>query len=71
MYTLALVLAAVGALNWGLIGIFDFNLVASIFGADTVLTNIIYIIVGLAALFLVVDHFANLTKHHSPVTRHA
>lgn len=47
---LALILTIIGAINWGLIGFFDFNLVASIFGADTALSRIIYSLVGLAGL---------------------
>lgn len=46
----ALVVTIIGALNWGLIGIFDFNLVESIFGADSVLSNIIYILVGICGI---------------------
>lgn len=47
---IAYVLVLVGALNWGLIGAFDFNLVAAIFGAS-VITKIIYILIGLAAIY--------------------
>jgi uncharacterized protein len=47
---LALILTIIGAINWGLIGFFGFNLVASIFGDDTALTRIIYGLVGLAGL---------------------
>ena len=47
----ALVLVIIGALNWGLIGLFDFNLVALIFGgADSLFTKIIYIIVGICGV---------------------
>jgi uncharacterized protein len=44
-------LLAIGGLNWGLIGAFDFNLVSAIFGEMTILTRIVYILVGLAALY--------------------
>lgn len=44
-------LLAIGGLNWGLIGIFDFNLVAAIFGPMTIVTRLIYVLVGLAALY--------------------
>ncbi len=48
---LALVLVIIGAINWGLIGLFDFNLVALIFGgAESMLTKIIYILVGISGL---------------------
>lgn len=47
---IALVLTVVGAINWGLIGLFDFNLVAMITGNMDLLSNIIYMLVGLAGL---------------------
>ena len=43
------ILLIVGGLNWGLIGLFDFNLVEVIFGSIPVLEQIIYIVVGVAA----------------------
>ncbi len=46
----ALVLMVIGALNWGLVGLFNFNLVSAIFG-DGVLADIVYIIVGLAGIY--------------------
>lgn len=48
---IALILIIVGGLNWGLVGLADFNLVSAIFGADTALTNLIYILVGAAAIY--------------------
>lgn len=45
------VLLFVGGLNWGLVGAFDFNLVTTIFGEDSTLGNIVYILVGLAAIW--------------------
>jgi len=47
----ALILIIVGGLNWGLVGLFDFNLVSAIFGVDTWLTDLIYILVGIAAIY--------------------
>ena len=47
---IALVLTIVGAIVWGLIGIFDFNLVATIFGDQSLLSRIIYTLVGVAGL---------------------
>jgi len=49
---LALVLVLVGALNWGLVGLLDFDLVATLFGDMTFLTKIIYSLVGIAALYV-------------------
>ena len=50
----AIVLAAIGAVNWGLVGLFDFNLVSALFGPMSTLSRIIYVIVGLAGVYLVV-----------------
>ena len=47
---ICLLLTIIGAINWGLIGIFDFNLVDAIFGAGAILSRIIYSLVGIAGL---------------------
>jgi uncharacterized membrane protein YuzA (DUF378 family) len=49
-----LILIIIGAINWLLVGLFDFNLVAAIFGTDSALTNLIYIIVGVSGLYQLV-----------------
>jgi uncharacterized protein len=51
---IALVLIIIGALNWGLIGIFAFDLVAAIFGSMSAFTRIIYTLVGAAAVYILV-----------------
>ncbi len=48
---IALVLIIIGAINWGLIGIFNFDLVAAIFGDMTVLSRIVYGLVGVSGLW--------------------
>ena len=48
---IALVLIIVGAVNWGLIGLFKFNLVEAIFGDMTILARVIYGLVGLSGLW--------------------
>jgi len=54
MDTLALILSIVGSLNWGLVGIFQFDLVAWLFnGQDAILSRIIYTLVGLAGLWCI------------------
>ncbi|HPF53290.1 MAG TPA: DUF378 domain-containing protein [Eubacteriales bacterium] len=50
MNVAALILMIIGALNWGLVGLFNFNLVSAIFG-NGVFTDIIYVIVCLAGLW--------------------
>ena len=48
---IALTLVIIGAINWLLVGLFEFNLVDAIFGSLSILTRIIYIIVGIAGLW--------------------
>jgi uncharacterized membrane protein YuzA (DUF378 family) len=56
-----LLLVIVGGLNWGLVGLFDFNLVAALFGVDSALTNLVYVLVGLSAIYQFVP-FAQATS---------
>ena len=48
---IALVLIIIGAINWGLVGIFNFNLVDAIFGTMSVISRIIYALVGISGLW--------------------
>lgn len=50
LYNTALTLVIVGALNWLLIGLFDFDLVATLFGEMSLLSRIVYSLVGIAGL---------------------
>ena len=50
LYKIALTLVIIGALNWGLIGLFDVNLVSLTFGTDSLLTNIVYVLVGISGI---------------------
>lgn len=56
---IALVLVIIGAINWGLIGIFNFNLVEMIFGNMTVISRIIYALVGISGLWAIKLLFDN------------
>ena len=47
---IALILVVVGGLNWGLVGLFDFDLVRAIFG-QSIVANVVYTLVGVAALY--------------------
>lgn len=47
-------LVIIGGLNWGLVGLFDFNLVSALFGDSSLLSRIIYVLVGLSALWQIV-----------------
>lgn len=51
MDKLAYLLLVIGGLNWGLIGAFNYNLVDKIFGYESAISRIIYILVGLAAIY--------------------
>jgi uncharacterized membrane protein YuzA (DUF378 family) len=49
--TVTLVLLIVGGLNWGLVGLFDFDLVAALFGEMSVLGRLVYVLVGVSGLW--------------------
>ena len=55
-----LTLVVIGAINWGLIGLFNFNLVDSLFGQGSFLSMLIYIIVGIAGLINIMLFFSDL-----------
>lgn len=57
---IALVFTIIGAINWGLIGLFSFNLVEMIFGAGSFLTTLIYIIVGITGIINIMLLFVDL-----------
>ena len=58
---IALVLVIVGGLNWGLVGAFDFNLVDTIFGEGSALARIVYVVVGVSAVYMI---YAASKLHH-------
>lgn len=68
----AIALVVIGALNWGLVGLFNFDLVSYVFGTMSTLSRIVYIAVALAGLYLVVDaaRLREAPRHHElrPVT---
>lgn len=51
---IALILVIVGGLNWGLVGLFGFDLVAWIFSAVFFIARIVYILVALAAIYMII-----------------
>ena len=60
----ALVLAIIGAINWGLVGLFQFDLVAALFGgAAEPLSRIVYVLVGIAGVVLVFTSTALLSNY--------
>lgn len=54
---LALILTVIGALNWGLIGLFGLDVVALLFGPMSLLTRLVYVLVGLSAVYLIILAF--------------
>lgn len=66
MDILALILMIIGALNWGLIGLFQFDLVAAIFGGMTsTLSRIVYTIVGVAGIWGITMLFRRAGRDHT------
>lgn len=62
----ALILTIIGALNWGLVGFFDFNLVSFIFGDLTILSKIVYMLVGISGV--IVAYVASTFWSHNSET---
>lgn len=60
--TITLILVIVGGLNWGLVGLLDFDLVAAIFGAGSLLSRLVYILVGLSATWQIVPLFTAMSS---------
>ena len=61
---IALILLIVGGLNWGLVGLFNFDLVAFIFGAGSLLARAVYVLVALGAIVaipMLIDSSGNVT----------
>lgn len=61
---IALVFTIIGALNWGLIGIFELDLVASLFGDMSMLTRIVYVIVAICGLINIGIFFNHFREEH-------
>lgn len=53
---IAFLLVIIGALNWGLVGLFNLDLVALLFGAGSLLSRIVYILVGASAVYAILDY---------------
>lgn len=66
LHWVALALVVVGALNWGLVGLFDVDLVATLFGPGTPFTRIVYTLVAVAGLVLVSTSVAHETALQAP-----
>lgn len=64
-----LLLVIVGGLNWGLVGLFGFDLVAAIFGDASMLSRIVYILVGLSAIWQFVPLFSAFSAGEASAQR--
>lgn len=64
-----LLLLIVGGLNWGLVGLFDFDLVATLFGEMTLLSRIIYALVGASALWQLISLFSGSEERRNGLAR--
>ncbi len=56
VHMVAFILTIVGGVNWGLVGLFKFNLVSSLLGSMPMLEMIVYILVGASAVYLALNH---------------
>ena len=67
----SLILVLIGAINWGLVGILQFNLVSALFGEMSGLSRIIYAPVGIAAVYMVVEVILSTKPAHTPTAHPA
>lgn len=61
VHAVSFALVVVGAINWGLVGLFNFNLVELVFGAVPWLERLIYVLVGAAGVVLIATHKGDCT----------
>lgn len=66
---LTITLVIIGGLNWGLVGLFDFDLVAAIFGAGSLLSRLVYILVALSAGWQIVPLWTAMNSEQNAATR--
>lgn len=70
---ICLAFTILGGLNWGMVGLFDFNLVTAIFGADSIMSKIVYVIIAICAIVNILIFFIPLHQRneHSVLARHS
>jgi uncharacterized membrane protein YuzA (DUF378 family) len=56
LHMVGFILVIVGALNWGLVGLFDFNLVNTLLGSVPMAEKLVYILVGASAVYIFATH---------------
>ena len=62
VYKICLILSIVGGINWGLVGLFDFNLVTTITGGMNMGARVIYVLVAIASIINILLLFVDLSK---------
>ncbi len=62
VHTLAFIVMAIGGLNWLLVGVADLDLVATLFGAGSMLAKVVYILVGIATIVAILTHKKTCTE---------
>jgi len=63
IYKICLVFTILGAVNWGLVGLFDFNLVTAIFEAGSMIVKVIYTLIGICGLVNIGVLFHHIDSH--------
>jgi uncharacterized membrane protein YuzA (DUF378 family) len=63
---IALILLVIGGINWALVGLFHLDLVATVFGLDTTLSRIVYVVVGISAVYVLVRSLVCCKKCDHP-----
>jgi len=66
---ITLILLIVGGLNWGLVGLADFDLVATLFGAGSLLSRVVYVLVGASAIWQLIPLFASFKSGEASAQR--
>ncbi len=61
---ISFILVIIGALNWGLVGLFNFNLVSAVLGDMTFLSRTVYILVGLAAIVSLITSYRSISDEY-------
>ena len=63
---LAGILSVIGALNWGFVGLFNFNLIRSLFGPMSFMSRLLYTIVGISGLYLLFSYWYMRSESRTP-----
>lgn len=66
LYIPSKLLTIIGAFNWGLVGLLNFDLVAAIFGKKSFISRLVYILVGLAGVYLIITYRAKCLAMKKP-----